>query len=302
VKETIGICVLNWNAGSVLLCCVRQLQAARRGLRSHLVVVDNASSDDSVASLRGEIPGLAIIQNNANLGYAAGNNVGARYLLELGCEILLFVNPDVTLPAESLTSLVETLAADPSAGCAGGVPLTPLGVAKAAARRRPSTIQKIVAYGPLKRVPLLGQTCRGHWIFAADLNDGARVYSVMGPCLVFRADAFRQIGGLDENTFLYEEEFIIAERLRACGWGVVVSTAAPYFHQGGLSASKMPYECQLQFYKSESYFLRHYYEWSAVSCLLLRLYRYVEWCVYSVRWRIMRSSVYVDTPGRLHRM
>jgi N-acetylglucosaminyl-diphospho-decaprenol L-rhamnosyltransferase len=286
----VGICILNWNAGDALAYCARTLLAASPPFPVLLVIVDNHSSDHSVARMRKELPSVALIENDENLGYAAGNNVGARWLLDRGCDSLVFVNPDVVLPLESLMHLIEDLSRVSVAGCAGGVPVTPSGKSTDVARTRPSALEKIVGYGPLRRVPLLGRLSRGHWVTLPEIKAGVPVYAVSGACVAFRAEAFREIGGFDENTFLFEEELIAAERLRACGWSVIVATDAVYSHQRGLCTSKMPYRRHVYFLRSESYLLRYYYGWSALSCFFLRVFRCVELCVYGARWWILHIA------------
>jgi GT2 family glycosyltransferase len=240
--------------------------------------------------VRKEFPSVALIQNDENLGYAAGNNVGARGLLEHGCDSLVFVNPDVILPVDSLVHLIEALSSASDAGCVGGVPITPSGKSADVARTRPSAMEKIVGYGPLRRVPLLGRLSRGHWVTLSAIKAGMPVYAVSGACVAFRAKAFREIGGFDENTFLFEEELIAAERLRACGWSVIVAADAVYSHQRGLCTSKMPYARHIHFQRSESYLLRQYYGWSALSCFFLRVFRCLELCIYGARWWVFHIA------------
>src|SRR5262249_25554621 len=150
-------------------------------------------------------PGIEIVHNTQNVGYATGNNIGARRLIDKGCEIIVFANPDVSISTESLNSLVTALRSRPRAGCAGGLPLNRDGTAAIAARNRPNLVEKLILYGPLRRVRRLESSCRRHWIPVETLADGDEVYAVCGACVAIRATAFTQMDGLDEKTFLYEE-------------------------------------------------------------------------------------------------
>jgi GT2 family glycosyltransferase len=278
-SDAVGICVLNWNAGGTLVANIRQLKQARFAPQTRLVVVDNASSDGSLARLRDEYPSLQVIESGVNLGYAAGNNLGARLLLESGCTFLVFLNPDVTVRSDTITHLVDTLRRDPHAGCAGGIPHTAAGEIANIARRRPSLTEKLIAYGPLRRTPFVRRLCRRHWIGMDELSEGSSVYAVCGACIAFRAEAFRSIQGFDENTFLYEEEFIVAERLKTLGWKVVVSLGARYSHTEALSTSLIRHRRLFHFYASENYLLRRYYGLHPALCALFTLYRHCEWFV-----------------------
>ena len=262
--------------------------------------MDNNSDDFSIDALHQNFPNVAVIRNTSNVGYAAGNNIGARYLLEMRCAFLMFINPDVSLKSDTVGLLFRTIQVDRIFGCVGGVPLNP-GKLSPAARTRPSPMQKIVLYGPLQRIPYLRNRCKDHLVDGALLLDGTRVYAVLGACVMFRATAFDQIGGFDEATFLYEEEFIVAERLQASGWQTVVSTAALYEHAIGSSTARIPFRRRLHFVASEQHLLRHYYNWRKHSLVILRLYRYFEWLVYAfyVSLRLIAGAL-LRRRGFLH--
>ena len=271
----------------MLAGCLRSIEIASSNIPSRVVVVDNCSSDTSVALALQQFPLLQVIRNTSNLGYAAGNNVGARALLAEGCNFLMFVNPDVVLDALAITALLRSLRQNQQAGCAGGVPTESDGISTAA-RTRPSILEKIVLYGPLHRLSFLRNRCADHAITVERLRAEVMVYAVLGACMVFRSNAFCEIGGFDNNTFLYEEEFIVAEKLLAQGWVSVVSTAARYRHAVGLSTDQIPYRRRLHFIRSEHYLLRRYYGWNPLGCGLLRLYRYLEWVGYAL-WTLYRT-------------
>src|SRR2546423_2124770 len=99
--SSIGVCVLNWNSGDYLVSCIQSFYDPRSAASTRVVVVDNSSRDSSVSVLRSIFPKIPVIETGSNLGYAKGNNVGAKYLLELGCEFLVFLNPDVTIELQA---------------------------------------------------------------------------------------------------------------------------------------------------------------------------------------------------------
>lgn len=289
-RSLIGICILNWNSGEILARCVRRVLEVKTVLPLHIVVVDNCSSDSSIKRIEGLDPSVRVIYNSSNLGYARGNNRGATELLKLGCHVLVFINPDVEIDLRCLSRFLAALEADPRTGCVGGCPMTPAGDLVVAARNKPALLQKIVLYGPLRRISVLERACSQHWIFPEDSWTEVPVYAVSGACLAFCARAFCEIGGFDESTFLYEEEFIVAERLREKGWKVVLSAHARYTHLEAHCTSKMPYRRRLHFISSEAYLLRKYYRWNAILCAAIRTYRYAEWCAYALHCRFTRPG------------
>jgi GT2 family glycosyltransferase len=272
----LGICILNWNAGAVLTDCVENLLEASKSFERELVVVDNNSSDASVAQLSARFPEVQVIANHSNLGYARGNNIGARHLLDRGCDLLLFANPDVIVSESALHALLRTLRNTPDAGCCGGLPMNSKGVSRAACRTKPSLFEKLVLYSPLSYIPITRPLRRRHYLNPDSLSDGSPVFAVSGAMVLFRAAAFQQIGGFDEATFLYEEELIAAEGLAAAGWKTLVATSCRYFHWEAHSSRHMPYRRRLHFIRSEQYLLRRYYRLNESWLFLWRVYRHLE--------------------------
>jgi GT2 family glycosyltransferase len=111
-SNTLSIVIVNWNSGPLLRACLDSIAAHRSELQEdlfleRLIVVENASTDDSATSLDyPELP-LLILRNSANLGFAAACNQGAR---ACGGEVILFLNPDAKLQRGSLRAPLELLA------------------------------------------------------------------------------------------------------------------------------------------------------------------------------------------------
>ncbi len=286
-----GVCILNWNAGDALAGCVASAKQALAGLPHRIVVVDNFSNDDSLAQLPPDDPDLTIIRNRENTGYARGNNTGARYLLELGCDALVIANPDVRLDRSSVGRCLEALFANDRAGCVGCSVIGPDSARFTGVRHRPTTLQRVLAYSVLRRLPALRSVLRAHTVPLTELLECAPVYSVSGACLFLRAQAFREIGGFDEATFLYQEEFILSERLSAVGWRILYEPSAAYFHEGGLSTRQIPYRRRAHFIDAEYHLCTVYYGWPRPAARLLQGFRYAELGLY---WMAHRAGFYRD--------
>src|SRR5579875_2255421 len=115
---TVRVGIVSWNTSELLDHCLRALADALDGLHADVVVVDNASADDSVAVARRH-PGVTVVANEANVGYARGMN---QALLHGGsaastpADVLIALNPDTVPAPGSLRLLVERLEADPGLG------------------------------------------------------------------------------------------------------------------------------------------------------------------------------------------
>ena len=139
----LGIVILNWNTRDLLRRCLQTVLASEGVERFRVVVVDNASGDDSVAMLRQEFPQGSVIASPVNSGYPAGNNLGLRQLGYEGVGRVredaprhaMLLNPDTEVPPEALARLVDYMDERPEIGIAGPRLMLPDGSLDLACRR-----------------------------------------------------------------------------------------------------------------------------------------------------------------------
>jgi hypothetical protein len=274
----IGICILNWNTKASLLKCIKQLTSGVGIPADQIVVVDNASRDASAMALKNLFPTIIAIESPVNLGYSKGNNIGANYLIARGFPYLLFLNPDVLLERSTLTAMMHVMHEGNRVGCVGAVPTRNGVPVRTAVRNRPSPIEKIVLYGPLARI--CGRRfARSHFASYDRIKNGQIVDAICGAVSLFRTEAFVAIGGFDEAFFLYEEEYVIAERLRSRGWNVAICLAT-YQHDEAASSRQIPFRRRLAFVRSESLLIRRYFQWPGWLCFAVTAFRIFELAVF----------------------
>jgi len=270
----LGVCILTFESEQFIIKCVSSVLAALQGSPHHIVIVDNHSTDRSVAVVRQAFPDLPVIVNASNLGYARGNNVGAKYLITMGCDYLAFLNPDVLVNRDTLHNLQAALLNAPSAGCVGGVVpgLKPF-------RHKPEFLDFLLLDGSLRYVPFVRRLLNplvqirssANYIALSDKPDQSAipVYSVSGACIMLPVTAFTTINGFDEGTFLYAEEFIMSERLRSAGLQVCGVPYAKYEHTCSHSTGKRELLSRYTQAKSEYYLTRQYYRWPIMKSAVL---------------------------------
>ena len=117
-EPCVVIIVLNWNGKEDTVECLRSLQQLSYQ-NFEILVVDNGSTDGSVAWFRQELPDITLAENNTNLGFAEGNNVGIRCAIRRGADYVLLLNNDTIVNKDFLTYLVAVAENDPSIGFAG---------------------------------------------------------------------------------------------------------------------------------------------------------------------------------------
>jgi GT2 family glycosyltransferase len=222
----VALLILTWNRRDDVLRCVASLP--RLDYPNLLpVVIDNASSDDTVAALRERHPDLAIIENRRNLGYAGGNNVGIRWALERGADYVLIANSDTEMTADLVSELVRVAESDPRIAVVG---------CRNVLMEDPRVLWG--AYGELTYGPFVVRTAGER---AAD-GEGWRVVrdvdSVIGNGYLWRRAALEQVGLLDEEFFGYHEDLDWCLRARRAGRRVVYAGTASIIHKGGSSSDR----------------------------------------------------------------
>jgi N-acetylglucosaminyl-diphospho-decaprenol L-rhamnosyltransferase len=226
----VDVVVVSYNSADHLRECVEPL-ARVDGV--NVVVVDSASSDDSLASVAG-LP-VATVPLADNRGFAHGCNAGAR----LGtAPYVLLLNPDATLPQASLERMVATAETDPRIGAVAPRIVEPDGTLDWSQRRFPrlrSTFaQAFFLHRFFPLAPWTDELVRD----AAVYDRSASPEWASGACLLVRRTALERLGGLDEGFFLYCEDMDLCRRLRDEGLDIRYEPGAVSVHEGGASAPR----------------------------------------------------------------
>ena len=107
-KPKAGLIILNWNGKKDTLECLESVSKSKTtSIKLNTIVVDNASTDNSVNSIKKHFPEINLIQNNYNLGFAAGNNVGIKQALSDKCEVIILLNNDTTVTPDTFENLFQ---------------------------------------------------------------------------------------------------------------------------------------------------------------------------------------------------
>ncbi len=207
--------VLNWNRSVDTIDCVRSLQQS--GYPDlNIVVVDNASTDDSVAKIESALPRVTIIRSPTNGGYAAGNNIGIRQALANGANYVLILNNDVLVEPGFLQPMVGEAEADSS-----------VGIVTCDARFQSDHTRAYPTGGRMK-----------FWRGAAtalpsrERSQRTTVDFVSGCILLVPRAVFEKVGLLDESFFMYFEDYEFSRRV-ATSYQLVYTPDATVYHRSG---------------------------------------------------------------------
>jgi GT2 family glycosyltransferase len=259
----LSLVILNYNTREHLQTCLRSLMlegSTSLGggtIEAEVLVVDNASSDDSASMIASEFPWVKLIRSPRNGGFAFGNNQaleGAQ-----GATILL-LNPDTLMPRGGIRRLVERLEAHPEAGIIGPKLLRPDGSMHLACRRSFPT-PSIAFYRISGLSRLFAQSPRfGRYnLTFVDPDLPIEVDSVCGACMLVRRSVVQRVGLLDERFFMYGEDLDWCLRTREAGWTVRYEPDIVVQHQHGAASRKRALRTTFHFFRAMDLFYRKHY-------------------------------------------
>lgn len=263
----VSIIVVNWNTRDLLERCLTAARDNAGGLSIELIVVDNGSGDGSVAMLRERFPEARVIANSENVGFARANNQG---MAVASGRYVLLLNSDAFLDAGALERLVQYMDSHPRTGAAGPRLRYEDGSLQRSCFAFPTLATELWQALWLDRLFPRSRVFGHYWMTYWNLDDTREVDSLMGAVLLLRREAIEQVGGLDEQFFMYSEEVDLCYRLWRAGWSVCFVHTATAMHLWGGSARRVPAETFLRLYRSRvQFFQKHYGEATALGLRLI---------------------------------
>lgn len=265
-KPIVTIILVNWNGREDTLACLRSLRKVIHD-RIEIILVDNASTDGSVAAVQAEFPEVEIIRNTRNERFARANNQAMRIALQRGAKYLLLLNNDTEVDAEFVQHLVSRAERDGAIGMVGP---------KIYHYDQPNLIWfagggvsmwrgKIWHYG-------LRQEDRGQYDVPRDVD------YITGCCLLVTRRCLEKIGMLDESYYMYVEDVDWCYRAKQAGYRLVYEPRARIWHKissssggpklaGGLSAFKIRHKvaAMLKFFRRRA----KWYHWLTIPIFWL---------------------------------
>ncbi len=202
----VHIVLLNWNGWQDTIECLESLEDLEYP-NFEVVVVDNASTDDSVNEIKEKYPGITLLESDYNLGYAGGNNIGLCYALEDNADYVWLLNNDTVVHKDALRSLIDKMREKPSAGICGS---------------------RLIYYHDRETLQALGGGIYNKWLGttehigankpASNDYDEHRIEQqldyIVGASMLVSRQFLEEVGLLSEDYFLYYEELDWAMRGR----------------------------------------------------------------------------------------
>jgi N-acetylglucosaminyl-diphospho-decaprenol L-rhamnosyltransferase len=222
---------------------------------AELVVVDNASCDDGIAVVRSVRPDALVLRASRNGGFARASNAGAR---AASGEVLVFLNPDAQPEPGALELLADRVRAEPRS-IFGPALLAPDGRVRHNLRRRSHPMHEALDW-----LPAADRWVPQAWWRNLPPGDpryvrGGEAEYLQGACLAVARRRFEEIGGFDEDFFLYSEEETLCVAVRRAGGRCVYVAEARLTHAGATSTSQVLRTAQRHFGRSRAIFYRKRY-------------------------------------------
>jgi GT2 family glycosyltransferase len=268
----LSIVILNWNVRALLDRCLASIRSSRYVIE--IIVVDNASTDESVAMVRDKYPQVTVIANEINRGFTGGNNQGiaaahGRYVLVL--------NPDTEVVDDALDRLVDYLEAQPQAGAVGPMLLNPDRSIQSSRRRFPTLLTGFFESTWLQVLAPRG-VLRRYYVDDVPADVVQDVDWLNGACTLFRREVLDRVGVYDEiNFFMYSEELDLCRRIKEAGWRITYVPEAQVVHYEGKSSEQVAAARHIRFNTSKVRYFRKWHGRAAAGALRLWLLGQYVW-------------------------
>lgn len=229
-----SIIIVNWNSRDLLRNCLQSIPSANPNGKYEIIVVDNASSDDSAAMVRREFPSVRLIENSENLGFAKATNVGIK--ASQG-DVILLLNSDAELKTTSTFERIEQFFfSHKDVGILGVNLIFPDGVPQVPGGKFISNWQLFKSQVLFMSSPLFFRW--KHKIFQRKNPEFYGIDYVCGACMFVRKKVIADIGLLNENFYIYGEDMEFCYRAKHQGWRSAILNTVEAIHLKGQSTKK----------------------------------------------------------------
>ncbi|MCJ7509166.1 MAG: glycosyltransferase family 2 protein [candidate division Zixibacteria bacterium] len=255
-----------------MLSCLSSIFRTSQDLNIEIIVIDNDSKDDSPKIIRKLFPSIILVENHANLGFAAASNQGLRIM---NGDYALLLNPDTEVLDSTLQEMLKFMKSYKRVGILGCKILDKKGNIQKSAFPSPSIlgeINDILCKFKLEKILPTRLTYRRYHDFLKDSHQPFKVGWVSGACLMIRKETIWDIGLLDENFFLFSEDVDWCVRAAKRGWEVMCHPAVSIVHYVGGSSKINTEEMAIRIehhYRRRPYFAKKYF--GIIGLIIIKL-------------------------------
>lgn len=230
----LSIIIVSYNTSEFLKKCLRSIfESGFDHDRFEVIVVDNASSDNTGFVMKKDFPKVDFIQNKKNVGFSIANNIGLRNATG---QYILFLNPDTEVRSQTLQRMVEFMDEYKDIGAATcKVQLSTGELDDAAHRGFPTPWNSFAHFSGLSKLFPRSKLFNGYHLGYVDLDKIHEIDACAGAFMMVRRSAGEQVGWWDEDFFFYGEDLDFCYRLKEKNWKVYYVPDVSILHHKGVS-------------------------------------------------------------------
>lgn len=252
----VSVIIVSWNVKDHLRKCLQSFFLYYPGEDYEVIVVDNASTDGTAEMVSKEFPKARLFIQNKNLGFAKANNVGAE---KAKANNLLLLNPDTEFTSNQLSSLLQRFEKDKKIGVIGCRLLNADKTVQSSVRAFPTVCDQLVIELKLHHLFKKIKCLQRYWGDYIDYGKEQEVDQVMGACMLVPREVWDELGGFDEQYFIWFEEVDFCKRVKQQGLKVLFSPSMSIVHYGGQSFDKVRgFKKQQWFLKSQRRYIKKF--------------------------------------------
>ena len=233
------IVILNFNGWQNTIECLNSLSKLEmpKNIDVESVVVDNASSDNSVREIKAGFPKLTMIENQANLGFTGGNNEGLRYVLKSGANFVMLLNNDTIVDSNLVEKMLEPFEHDTISAVVPKIYFEK-GYEFHKNRYKDSEKGKVIWYagGKMDWDNLIGENIGVDEVDQGQFDIRMEVELETGCCFMIRSYVLENVGVFDDRYFLYYEDADLSERIKKAGFKIIYEPKAIVWHKNAESS------------------------------------------------------------------
>lgn len=234
-KVDLSVIILSYNTKDLLRDCLRFVFASKLNhYNVQVIVVDNASVDDSVQMVKKEFPQVELIQSEKNLGFSGGNNLGLKKVVG---RYILFLNSDTEVVSEAFVEMISFMDKNPKVGASTPKALLFSGKMDPDCHRGfPTPWASICYFFGLERLFPKSKIFGQYHKFYLDLDKIHEIDAGFGTFMFVRKEALEKVGNWDESYFFYGEDLDFFYRIKKAGWRVMFYPKVLLYHHKGASS------------------------------------------------------------------
>ncbi len=231
---TLSIIIVNWNSTDDLRACLVAIYQHTKGVAVEVIVVDNASRDESCGTLiRDSFPQVLFHRSEINLGFARASNLG--YELSSG-NVLLFLNPDTEIHDDVFSRMINHLLSSTGVGAVGARLLNTDGsLQSSCVQAFPTIWNQLLDSEMLRRMMPKSRLWGMRTLFEGQVQP-VEVDAVSGACLMVRRHVFAQVKQFDVSYFMYVEDIDLCHKITRAGYAIQYMADCEVVHHGGRSS------------------------------------------------------------------